>query len=105
MKKLVIDVAKGTKILVDLTPEEEAKALEMKAYYDANELPKKEKELADQADKDDIKTSVFTDKFIKFNKNELNKYFKDNVTDLPSAIDYLEKLSLIVMVLAKREFK
>jgi len=69
------------------------------------EIDNKAKEDADRAVKDSVKADSFVKTFVNMTPAEVEAYIDTNVTDLNSAKSVVHKLSLMMLWLARREFK
>lgn len=85
---------------VPFTPEEEAAAM---AEQEAAAVMQTKRE-AEAVARLAVKTDSFVQQFISMTPAEVAAYVTGNVTDLASARALLRRLSLMVLVLAKREF-
>jgi len=71
----------------------------------AEDIADRLKEQSDEQDKLSIKADTFVQTFIAMTPAEVDSYIDVNVTNLASAKAVLNKLALMVLLLARREFE
>ena len=71
----------------------------------AEEIAARTAKAADIAAKDAIKADSFVQNFIAMTPAQVSAYIDANVTSLATAKSVIEKLALMVLLLARREFK
>lgn len=71
----------------------------------AEQIAARQEAANDAAAKNEIKADNFVTSFIAMTPAQVNTYIQTNVTDLASAKNVIGKLALMVLLLAKREFR
>lgn len=71
----------------------------------AEEIAARQAKAADEAAKTDIKQDNFVNNFIAMTPAQVSAYIEANVTNLATAKAVIEKLALMVLLLARREFR
>ena len=71
----------------------------------ADEIAARQKRATDVTDKGAIKAVPFVSTFIDMSPDQVSSYIQANVTDLASAKDLLDKVCLMLLLLARREFR
>lgn len=71
----------------------------------AEEIAARQQKAADDATKAAIQVDSFVASFIAMTPAQVNAYIQANVTDLASAKNVIGKLALMVLLLARREFR
>lgn len=70
----------------------------------AEQIAERTKAAADAADKESVRVDSFVQNFVGMTPAQVSAYIDANVTNLASAKSVIDKLALMVLVLAKREF-
>ena len=71
----------------------------------AEQIARRQAQAAASAEQSEIKVDGFVSAFINMTPAQVTAHINNNVTNLASAKNVLNKLALIVLPLAKREFK
>ena len=71
----------------------------------AEELARRQLTERTNTEQASVKADNFVQNFIKMTPAEVMTYVDNNVTDLPSAKSLLEKMAVMLLLLARREFK
>jgi len=71
----------------------------------AEEIATRQQKAGDDAAKTAVKADNFVNNFIAMTPAQVNAYINANVTDLASAKTVIGKLALMVLLLARREFR
>ncbi len=71
----------------------------------AEEIASRQQKAVDDAAKADVKADNFVNNFIAMTPAQVTAYINSNVTDLASAKNVIGKLALMVLLLARREFR
>ena len=70
----------------------------------AEEIAARQVREKSKAEHDEVKQDTFVNNFIGMSPAQVNAYIDSNVTDLASAKNVLNKLALMVLLLARQEF-
>lgn len=71
----------------------------------AEEIAKRQAKAADEAAKTAIKADNFVSNFINMTPAQVETYVQNNVTNLATAKDVIAKMGVMLLLLARREFK
>lgn len=71
----------------------------------AEQIARRQRDAADETTRSEIKADSFVSTFVAMTPAQVSNYVTNNVTDLASARALLVKMALMLLLLARREFR